>query len=300
VRKHDTEALRLDVYNRLIAGQHQAEIARVNRCDKSTICRITKALLNDGYIRCVDPFSKVKFYQATKKMFSPVAATSLHSSSPRKTKILRGGRNVLRISRATFQTEVRGEAKKEIKWDSGVSRLRNGVVFRDVVYPFANIGDVRFRRITGSHSDVLQIILPEVLWEKDAGEPFGYLKEMADRAGTWFMKRFCIDLGGLECVVKPDIGAPIREPELVRSAQRASFNVDGVMVDTSAPDCIAEFESKDYDVTVAYIELPKRVLALEERLSRFEELLGGLDEKLSRMLDVFDVPSSPDDLRGYV
>ena len=291
------------VYNKLLRGLHQAEIARILGYDKAHISRITKALVYAGYIVCIDPNSREKFYEATKKKFNLkdiIAFTNISSVDSQRS---RGRCNILRISKASFKTAIKGFNGKKIKWDKSY-KLNNGINVYQYEYPFENIGSVKFRRMQGPHSDNLLIILPQILWEREAGDPEDYLFEVADKAGYWFMNRFKVNLQGLEPVEKPDIGTAVREPELIHAAQNASFNINGIMLDASGPDSTADIESKDFDDIINYLDSTKKIKVLEIKVNRIESILDNLTVKIDEIFNTVVIPPvrpiTPDVFNSYI
>jgi len=300
VKEPETARLYKRVYDLLIAGKHQAEISRDIRYDKAHISRITKALIQGGYIVCINPNSRQKFYEATKKKFLLKDARSLTKVSSVGSQRSHRRCNILFISKSTYKTTVRSEPKIPVKWDDE-RFLTNGVKVQQYNYPFENLGLVRFMRYKGSNQDNLYIVLPKILWEREAGPPHDYLREMADRCGTWFMHHFKIELSGLEESQRPDIGVAAREPELIHAAQNASFNVNGMMLDTSAPDYTADVESKDFDDIINYLDSTKKIKILEMKVNHIEETISKLDSKLDYLIGLFEKPEpTPDSFRGYV
>lgn len=289
------------VYEYLILGKHQAEISRILGYDKARISRITKTLVKAGYLLCIDPNSRVKFYEATKKKFVLNDILAFSKALPNNLQRSRHRCNIMRISKARFKTNVIGHFGKIIKWDKGPIKINNNVVYYDYDYPFANLGSVKFRFFENNKS--LIIILPQVLWEKSAGKPDNYLKDMANKCAYWFMKKFNVDLQGLEIVQKPHIGVAAKEADLIHAAQEASYNINGIMLDTSAPDYAADVESENFEDVINYLDAIKKIRILEMKVNTFENSISLLTDKIDHLVDLIEnppsIPFTFDSLKSY-
>lgn len=290
------------IYGRCIKGDSQKEIKvfinnKYNRnYDKAYISRIIWRLIEGGYLLCYSPHSRVKSYVATKKPFLLKDVSLLSKMPSRKSQRLRGRCNVVQIQKSTFICDVVGSPKVLVKWDK-TRKLKNGVTQFQYSYPFENIGSITFIRTVGINKDSLQIILPRFLWEKANGDPRPFLKELADRAGTWLMHRFKMDLSGLRVCQKPDFASPLTDEKLIRMAQRGTYTVNGFMIDSSAPDNIPEIESKDYFDLVELTDCPRRVRELEMRIDRLVESIDRIDNNINNLsvkIDSLFMPGRPD------
>ena len=303
MRRVTTSELYHIIYSRCIKGDSQKEIKefiykKYNRnYDKAYISRIIWRLIEGGYLLCFNPRSRVKSYVATKKPFLLSDVSLLTKMPSKKSQRLRGRCNIVQIQKSTFICDVVGSPKVLVKWDD-VRVLKNGVTQYQYSYPFENIGSITFvRTVSKKGSDSLLIILPRFLWEKSSGDPYPFLKEMADRAGVWLMHRFKMDLSGLRVCQRPDFAQPLTDEKLIRMAQRGTYSVNGFMIDSSAPDNIPEVESKDYFDLLELTEAPKRIRDLEIRIDRLVESIDRIDvniNNLSVKLDSLFMPVKPD------
>jgi hypothetical protein len=57
------------IYRSLVDGIPQSKIAKSLHKDKGFVSRVVNALIGQGFLRCINPLDKVKFYEPTKKVF---------------------------------------------------------------------------------------------------------------------------------------------------------------------------------------------------------------------------------------
>ena len=140
-------------------------------------------------------------------------------------------------------------------------------------------------------------MLPRFLWEKANGDPYPFIRELADRCGVWLMHRFKMDMSGLRVCSRPDFASPLTDEKLIRLAQRGTYTVNGFMIDSSAPDNIPEIESKDYFDLLELTETPGRVRELEVGIDKLVDTIDRIDiniNNLSIKIDSLFMPSKPD------
>lgn len=297
-KKLTTKQLYYRVYRLVLKGIRGSEISRKLGYDKGYISRVINRLVAGGYLVCINPQSRCKFYEATKKPYKLDDKLKLFKTTPIKSQQLRHRRNVVKIQKSSFKSKVFSPPKEDVNWDKEYNM--NGVHVQQYTYPFENIGDVKFRRFIGKDEDSLLIILPSVLWERDAGDPEDYLLETAGRCGSWFMKRFKAGLEDLQVCQKSDKCLALTDPKLIHLAQTGSYNYNGMMINTSAPDCTAEVEFKDWDDLISLSECPKRISILEYKVDRIEKSIDNVAKSLDRIEKMFDVPNKPDCFRDVV
>lgn len=322
------------LYNLCVRGYPQYKICRVLKRDKGQISRMTNALVDNGFLICINNRDRVRFYEATKKKLSPDECVILSTIKREKIVSRSLGRYELRkIEKCSFSCSIVDSEKSKFdsqynkySWDESRS-IGNGnsVLVNQFSFPFKNLGgdNIIFQRYQGRNtgSDKLIIILPRLLWHKNNGDPEQYLFEIGSQAGVWFAKHFNMILGtDLKFCQRPAYCAMLTDPKLIRMAQRGSYNnVNGFDLNSSPPFNQPEIESKSWDDLEELTCLPLRVRELELEVNRltviiknFNEIekkiasignnIVGLEGKLDRVLDVMSRPlSTPDpEWRGYV
>ena len=263
--------------------------------DKAYISRIVNKLMHTGYLVCVNPTSRSRCYSATKKILTSKKISRLIKLEDMKSQRLHGICNIVQIQKSTFITQIRSGPYKNIKWDKSWST--RGLDHFIYSYPFENLGSVSFQRMKSMGTDQLKIILPRLLWNKDDGNPGEFLRELADRLGTWFMKRFKIELVGLRVCSKPHFAVVLTDPRLIKIAQGGTFRVNDFMIDSSAPHNVPEIESEDYDLLDELTNCPRRVRELEIMIDKLTVSIEKIDiniNNLSNKIDSLFQPCKPD------
>jgi len=307
--------LYMTVYKGLIAGQPLTKLARSIGYDKGYISRIKDDLLQAGFLVIINPRSRCKFYSATKKI--PTEETV--NKNP---KLTEGARqqtsprlNVVKIQKATFITDIKRPPELNIKWDNKYQLSPYTSVY-DYVYPIANVGEVRFRRLQGTNSDRLLIFTPPMHWERGAGDPKDFLEEIARYAAGWIQKQFKMELSNLRICQKPDYCLTLTDPVLINAAQTGSYDINGLMLNSSAPDMIPEIESKDwetlsdlskapedirmlkFDVHTLKVEFSELKGMLKVLIAQNQELTNQNKEIIGLMRETFGVTMKPDEFMG--
>ena len=276
------ENKRYKIYKYLIEGYYPGQIAKHLKIDKGYVSKVIKQLEQGGYIQCINPDGKPKFYAATKKPFK--ATSKLTKQTPDKLTRLRHRRNIVEVQKCSFKFKLLSEPQIQ-KWDR-VWSIR-GVKFFQYAHPFENFGNIIFRRAKGSSEDNLIIILPRILIEKPHLKHVErILTDFAVKAGNWFQKRFKCRLGLPEMAQKPHFAVPIKEPSLIPVLQKSSFKVrENIFADSSPPDLIPEFESTDFRDVVNYLEGIEKVKFLEDKLSIVEKRVDDVEKIIERSVD---------------
>jgi len=290
------------VYSRCIKGECQKELRSFihgkfgRNYDKAYVSRIIGRLIEGGYLLCFNPRSRVKSYVATKKPFLLVDVSLLSKMPSRKSQRLRGRCNIVQIQKSSFICDVVHGPKINVKWDEK-RFLKNGVTQYQFSYPFENIGSVTFVRTVGKKKDSLQIMLPRFLWEKANGDPYPFIKELADRSVVWLMHRFKMDMSGLRVCQRPDFASPLTDRKLIELAQRGTYTVNGFMIDSSSPDNIPEIESKDYFDLVELTEAPMKIRELEDMINQVVLSIDKINNNINNLsvkIDSLFMPGKPD------
>lgn len=289
------------IYRQCIKNNTQKEIKEFifdrykRNYDKAYISRIVNKLMHTGYLVCVNPTSRSRVYSATKKILTSKNISHLIELENVKSQRLHGICNIVQIQKSTFITKIKSGPYKNIKWDKEWStRGLNHFIYS---YPFEKLGTVSFQRMTSMGTDQLKIILPRLLWNKDDGNPKEFLREVADRCGTWFMKRFKIELVGLRVCSKPHFAVVLTDPRLIKIAQEGTYRVNDVMIDASPPHNVPEMESDDYDYLDELTKCPKRIRDLEMRLDKLAVSIEKIDNNINSLsikLDSLFQPVKPD------
>lgn len=287
------------VYSLCIDGVPATKICRILRRDKGRVSRIINALVDAGFLVCVNPRDRVRFYEATKKKLSPRTSVILSTMGREKTKKVEHGGCYIRCHAMSYLSIVKVMGR--VPWDK--SWETDGVSFSLYRYPFDGVGEISFQWIRGGESNQLRINLPSLWWDDRDGDPKLFLRSVADQAGTWFMKRFKCDIRGLRQCGKGHFEVPVHDPGLISLAQASSFRRGDFVLDTSLG--YPEFGSVGgYDPLKGLLDLPKRVDVLEERIDRIEasveRLTVSIDKvtaSVERLTKLFDVPVRPDERR---
>jgi len=280
------------LYNLLVRGFPQSKIVRILRRDKGQVSRMTNMLVDMGFLVCVNPQDRVRFYEATKKKFSGEDAVIL-STIKQEGRISTKRRGCfIRCHAISYLCDV--ERMGVVPWDK--TWETDGVTHCLYRYPFEKVGEVGFQWIRGRSSNQLRINLPSMLWSHRDGSPDAFLHGVADRCGVWFMKRFCCDLRGLRQCGRGHFEMPVRDPGLVGLAQRVSVKRGGLVLDSSLG--FPEMGSVEgFDVLGELLGLPKRVDDIEKRVERVVESVERLGLAVDRLTRLFDVPYRVDELR---
>lgn len=295
------------IYRRCIKGDTQKELRlfiynKYNRnYDKAYISRIVNKLVNTGYLICHNPRSRSRCYYATKKILTSKKISRLIKLEDIKSQRLHGICNIIQIQKSTFITKIKRGPYKTVKWDKtwNINNLNHFLYS----YPFENLGSVGFQRMVSKGTDQLKIILPRILWNKDDGDPKEFLREVADRCGTWFMKRFKIELVGLRVCSKPHFAVVLTDPRLIKIAQSGTYNINNYMIDSSPPHNIPEIESSDYEYLDELTRCPRRVRELEELVDKLTVSIEKIDTNINNLNDKIDSlfqPVKPDGRREEI
>jgi len=264
------------VYRLLVGGLCAVQIAKKLQKSKGYISKVVRKLEQGGYVICINPKEKPRFYTSTRKVYN---GSKFPPLLPKKETRLSHRLLTVEIQKSSFTCDVLIPPTKA-KWDS-CYEWRPGVMVFQYVHPFKDVGEVRFRRFVSESRDRLMIILPRLLVKKEevAGAE-ELLAGYARMAASWLKKRFDMPLGDVVLCQKPHYAVPALEPELVEALRKRSFKVGEMMADTSPPDCIAEVESTDGRDVVNYLESVSKIKVIEERLCRNGELLSLMLKRL--------------------
>lgn len=262
------------IYRLLIEGKTASQISEKLNIDKGYVSRIIRQLERGGYIHCVNPKGKPKFYEKTEKSLNRSKLTIL---TPDKLTRL-SHRLEIEVQKSTFMFNIIIPPKQE-KWDKEYKW--NRVQVQQYSHPFKNFGDILFRRFKSKNKDQLLIILPRILIDKNNIENAErILTEYAIKAGAWIQKRFKMRLGLPEICQKPHFAVPAREPEVIDALKKTTLKVGDIMADSSPPSCIPEIESTDHRDVINYLDAINKIKHIEDILQKQRELLFETIEKM--------------------
>lgn len=291
------------VYELCIEGFTASKICSILRRDKGQISRIINALVDNGFLVCVNPRDRIRFYEATKKKFldKPISTVSTIQQKGRISTDDQGSFVRVHAMRYVSTVEKMGKVPWDKKW---VAKETNHYFLH---YPFLTVGNVGFEWVVGKKKNVLIIHMPSIRWNVSDGNPELFLRGLADSCGTWFMKRYKCDLRGLAQCGKGHFEMPVHDKRLVSMAQATTIRVGDFVLDASLG--YPEFGSVGgYDLLAELLSLPKRVASLEKRMDRVESVLERIVssmesmsvqvEKMGKQVDhlmkLFDAPKRPD------
>jgi hypothetical protein len=265
------------VYRLLVAGFSAVQIAKRMKISKGYISRLIREFEKGGYIQCINPNEKPRFYIATKKKLTPIKFTT---AIPDKHKRLSHRLDMVEVQKCSFICDVLVPPTRA-KWDTEYEWRQGVTVQQYSHYPFKDFGLIKFRRFKSSNVDRLMVILPRICVHKnevDAVEDI--LLNHACNAYAWIKKKFNMGIGRPRVCQKPHFAVVAREPELIKAIDKGSFNVNGVMADKSPPSFVHEVESEDYHDVVNYLDSIRKIKFLEEKILYNQKCIRELIDKM--------------------
>lgn len=260
----------------LIEGYSASQIVKRKKMSKGYISRIIRELEKNGFIECITPKSKPKFYVTTKKPFSPNKFPNL---TPDKYSRLSHRLDMIEVQKCSFICKVLVPPTKDV-WDKDYVWHR-GVVVQQYSHPFRDLGIIVFRRFKSNKIDKLMIILPRITVHKsEVRSVEDMLNDYAIKASKWIKKKFDMPLGSPRICQKPHFAVGAKEPELIEAIDKGSFDVDGMMADKSPPDFIPEIESTDYRDVVNYLDSIRKIKLLEQQVLNNRRLIQNILDKM--------------------
>lgn len=264
------------IYRLLVEGFCASQIATKLNKTKGYISRIIRRLEKGGYILCINPKERPRFYTATNKQFIREKFTPL---TPTKQTRLSHRLVYVEIQKSSFICQVLSSPSKA-KWDKNYI-WRPGVEVFQFSHPFKDFGLVVFRRFKSKNKDKLLVILPRLLVHKDdVVKAESILLSYARLSAGWIKRVFDMPISPPVPCQKPHYATPCREPEIVHVLQKKSFKIGEMMADTSPPDMIPEIESTDGRDVVNYLDSINKIKWIEEKLLNNEVLLRELLDKM--------------------
>ena len=253
---------KIKIYNYLIDGKFQTWIAKTLGVNKSYVSRVTRQLLDEGYIKKAINKRRHIVYRATRYKLTgdtPVKKNGLHWECKSTIEI-----DVHHIS---YKFKVVDRPRRKIIWDKENHKMR-GLVHKYLFWP-QEIGriTIRYQENKSEHDSVV-IWVPSIKIpadQRDQHEDILYDNLM--RASAWMQRLLLCRLSLPQVYRKPHYAVPVREPELRKFLKENTIKIGDVHADSSPPSLEPHFESTNFEKTRCYIELPDRVLSLEEQMA---------------------------------
>lgn len=276
------------IYRLLCYGHYKAQVAREVMVSKQYVQNVVKFLEKQGLIQS-QPKSYPMIYKPTDRPY-PVY--------PQKSTSERGGRQNVEIARAhalAFKFVLIGPPKKSIPWSK--KWVNNSTEFFQFKRKLSK-GTVTIRAIFGKNSKTqIVFFMPEKYLTKS--EIRRYERVMQNYAGkikNWFQKSYCCRLGDPEVYQKGEIAFP-EDPETIHFGNKYNLRTPSAWVDHSEGS--PEWETNDIEVAKAKIEMPERVIALENQIESLHKGIEALNFKIDNLTNALTQPPKPDDGRGY-
>lgn len=286
------------IYDLLIEGLPAKKICTIIGRDKSQISRIISAFEKAGFIVCINAGDRVKFYEATKKIFTDKDYVILSTYLQEKPKKKSYGGYETRVHGISFKADVL-IWKKKVKWDHVWSTNNtNHFMLRK--------NDATFIRHKSKKHDTLVIVIPDLLWNINQKKSIS--KAVFHKARLFagdFSSQYGIKLRNFVECGGTSYAIPVRHPDLVQLAQRKTVYFDNkAMLDASHG--VPEFEAP-LNVMQDLLSLPGRVSKLEHEmgivLSMIEKIskdmiylnsgINALSKDIKELNDMFSRPSKP-------
>lgn len=284
--------LKVKVYRLLCHGYAQRKIAVISGVTRQRVNQLTKDLLAENYVYCVNPNGSPKLYKATD--------TPLQLERPLSRQI-RGGRkdDLLGVCRAhslAFVLPLERPPKLPINWLQEWSN--NGTRYFQMKRKF-DIGPVTIRLICGKNESKIVFWLPERFLNKDEIKKYEKLaNRYIDRVSNWFQKRYACRLGIPKQYQKPHFAFP-EDPEILHLTKKYDVEAMRAWVDNSQG--VPEWETNEIDVARAKIEGPERLLTLEQKVGDLYKMVGSIDQKVDLLVNaLLCTPPKKDEFKDVV
>jgi len=259
------------------------------------VSRILKALVELGFLYCVNQSERVHIYEATKKPFPSDDAVILSTIRKR----MRGKSGYkgysMRCHGLFFKADVVSWGR-ELKWDKEWTTKGSHHFF--FVYPVRDLGSVSFHRVKSRYGDVLRVNLPNIYWNVEREYPVEkYIGNIARKVYSWFCREYSVSILNIQKCEGDSAGLPVHDLELVSLAQKQSVKFsNGFMLDASPPENRPEFEGP-VGKMAEMLRCPSRIDLIEDRLARLECSIERLAVTVDRLVGLFEIPRSPDEKR---
>lgn len=282
---------KIKIYKLLCHGYAQCRIAKILDVDKGYICRITKQLIDEGYIYAPNPKSTPRFYKPTDRPYHKLT-TEREGRYSSPTELCR----VHCISRSYLLARP---PKIKIIWDK--EWVNNGTTFCQLRW-VEPVGLVTIRLIKGNTNNGkygrLVIWMPErYLSYEQLEREHKILDSYCQHVANKFMKTYHCQLGLPEFYQKPHFAFP-DDPEFLDTAKKMNLSSKHCWIDRSKNR--SEWETDDVKLAKVKMELPERVLSLEVKVDGIENTVNRIASSVDRLLTMFETPGTPDERRDVV
>jgi len=281
--------IRLKIYRYALNGYCQRKIASLLCISRQNVYYHIKELVKNRYLVCKNPHGSPKIYGPTDKSYNP------HKESKKNQ---RGGRQICRIHCIAYKCPIIDVSSYSWKrWNNWKSFRNNGTIFFQKKWN-TDLGRVTFRIIKGKDGSNLVFWLPEKYLDK---HQFGHWKDIEPRYVRIFydefQKRYDCTLGELSRYQKPEYAFP-EDPDFLFLADKYNLSSGNAWVDSSEGS--PEWETNEQELAKAKIEMPERLLRLENNVSRLLDNFERVEVKLDRLNGLFSGPDIPDSRRDVV
>lgn len=281
--------LRLKIYRLAVEGYNQRKIGSILCLSRQDVYYHIKFLVNQGYLFCKNPSESPKQYCSTDKTYSPYKESKKSGC---------GGRyepshgNVCRVHCIGYICDVVRDPVVDVRWEN--TFRNNGTSYFDKHWN-TDLGRVTIRMISTKFGSKLVFWLPEKYLDKDQLNHWGKLEPRYVKVFyNEFQKRYDCVLGDLSRYQKPEFAFP-EDSEFLFLADRYNMNTNGAWVDESEGS--PEWETSDYCLAKAKIELPERLLRLEHNVDILMGSIKKIEDAMVRIESFFNQPVRPDDRR---
>jgi hypothetical protein len=243
------------------------------------------AFVDAGFLYCINPGDKVKFYDATSKVFSGEQKIVDPLKKQSRTKKKSYGGYYYRCHDINFKAEIITWGKLPKKWDkTWVTKGSNHYLIK--------FDNATFIRIKSKYSDTLRLILPDIMWNIARGSPKQYLFKQARLLMGSFCSKYNVSVRNLVECEGTSYAIAVRHPELAKLAQKNTIYFDnGCTLDASHGT--PEFEGP-LNIMQELISLPERVIELENDTSKLKQTI--LDIKVI----LNDMKSATNELKSSI
>ena len=280
--------LETKIYRLLCDGFSQRKIAVISGISRARVCQITKELIENKYIFCVNPNGNPKLYKPTDKplpLKSPLLSVKRGGRSPNLT-------GVCRVHSLAFSLLLKRPPSVPFNW-SKEWRI-NGTIYFQMFRTF-DFGRVTIRLIQGKNGPAKIVFwLPEKYLDQAELKKYERLSnKYVNKVCLWFMRRYGCIVSDPEPYQKPHFAFP-EDNEIIHLSKK--YDVEGTRswVDNSLG--VPEWETSEIEVARAKIEGPERLLNLERQVSELYKVAGSINDKVDLLVDsLLCVPPKEDE-----
>lgn len=283
--------LRLKIYRLALDGCCQRKIASLLCTSRQDVYYHIKFLMAHDYLSCKNSSESPKLYAPTDKTYNP------HKESKKDE---RGGR-LCRVHCIGYICDVIQSPCVKIHWEN--TFRNNGTTYSDKHWN-TDLGRVTIRLLSTSKGSKVIFWLPEKYLDN---EQLNHWKQLEERYAEIFydefQKRYDCRLGQLSRYQKPEFAFQ-EDSEFLFLREKYNIKSGNSWVDQSEGS--PEWETNDYELAKAKMEMPERLIKLEtnvERLiegfSRIESSMKRFETSIKKLNDMFSQPVRKDTKEGY-